>query len=375
MRPPQLFNRFIDLSQLFEQQARCNQKIPPLRRLYQDAKRRGGVLRSPIVVMLDLTNMCNINCTFCYRSGPGTLMPKGDVRHLPLSRLDALCAQFSEMGVASITLSGGEPTCHPQFLEAVALVKKWDFSLTIVTNGTHLSPDAIDAVSSLIEPSRDKFELSFNAANRSTFGQITRSSRYDDFLATLDGFKRKAIPFLTMTLVLQNNVSQIERILAIAADCGAGECAVEAPFPKNHMQSGIGCSIEETLDLYERLLNKQQAHPFIALNFFHLFEHIRKLDPKNERLKYHGHGCHAGEASCAIDIHGNLHLCQFVIDNQATRLENLHEKSFAETWIEAQNKKKRLVSEKRKRGGCPAFEWESDHGGGCMADARPKDRS
>lgn len=355
-----MIKRFQELQRIYQEQAARYQENSPLRRIYRDAHVKGGTLRAPMVVMLDLTNMCNINCTFCYRSGPAALMPKGDARYLSLQRLDELCAQFSEMGVASITLSGGEPTCHPQFVEAVALVKKWDFSITVVTNGTFLTKENIKAVSRLFDPCRDKFELSFNAAGGETFKRIVRSGRYADFRNTLLWFKQYKIPFVTMTLVLKDNLGEIEQILHMAAGHGARECAVEAPFPKNHMEAVLYASLDQVFDIYERLLDREQEHPFIVLSFFHLLEHIQRQNQQGSEPVASEHGCHAGEASCAIDIHGNVHLCQFVIDNEVTKLGNIAEKPFSEIWTDAQNKKHQLDQRRHKHGGCPAFEWESD---------------
>ena len=47
------------------------------------------------------------------------------------------------MGVLSVTLSGGEPMMHPQFIEFLRAAKKYDFYVNILSNLTLLNDEII----------------------------------------------------------------------------------------------------------------------------------------------------------------------------------------------------------------------------------------
>ncbi|MEM3445930.1 MAG: SPASM domain-containing protein [Candidatus Korarchaeum sp.] len=97
---------------------------------------RGGFfvpdLRLPREVHLELTNECNLSCSFCYRRSwyPETGFMSPDLFGTLLMELKG--------EVRSIWLDGfGEPTLHPEFEGLVKLASR-DFDLNLVTNGTLL---------------------------------------------------------------------------------------------------------------------------------------------------------------------------------------------------------------------------------------------
>lgn len=275
--------RFRALQAIYDRRVARFDVVRPLRAIHFDVQAKRGRLRGPLVVMIDLTNQCNIHCVFCYRAGPKVLLePAGRVRHRDLDAFDGLLDELTAMGVASVTLSGGEPTMHPRFIEAVERVKERDLSLTVVTNGTHLTQAQLEELAARLDRRRDKVELSLHAATAETFAALTGSRRYDHLRRTLAAFRDLEIPFLTMTLALRANLAEIDAILDLAAGHGAREHAVEAPFPKSHLPASDCLAIDEVLDLYARLMATRPGRPFLALNFFHLHDHIFR-DVPSER--------------------------------------------------------------------------------------------
>lgn len=349
--------RFRALQAIYDRRVARFDAARPLRAIHFDVQAKHGRLRGPLVVMLDLTNQCNIHCVFCYRAGPKVLLePAGRVRHRDLDALARLLGDLKAMGVASVTLSGGEPTMHPRFIEAVELVKDHDLSLTVVTNGTHLTQTQLERLAARFDRRRDKIELSLHAATAETFAALTGSRRYDHLRRTLTALRDLEIPFLTMTLALRANLGEIDALLDLAASHGAREHAVEAPFPKSHLPERDCLAVDEVLDLYARLMATRPGKPFLALNFFHLHDHIFR-DVPSERAPAPG-GCHAGASSCAIDSLDNVHLCQFAIDHRGTAVGNLADAPLAELWARAQRRSATRAAESCTN--CPAFVWEAE---------------
>lgn len=90
------------------------------------------------LIEIDLTYLCNLQCNNCNRSSaqaPETL-------HLQLDQLEAFVAQSLLQGRIwrRIRILGGEPTLHPHFHEAIALLEPLrtrtpDMLIEVVTNG------------------------------------------------------------------------------------------------------------------------------------------------------------------------------------------------------------------------------------------------
>jgi len=357
--------RFRRLLMLSREGSKPIGNIPPLRNIRNHIVREGGNLQGPLVVMIDLTSQCNHNCVFCYRSGPDRLMPEKRAKYQSLETIDSICRQLVEMNVASITLTGGEPACHPWFIEAVALVKRYDLALTIVTNGTNFTEEKVRRLGNLLEPERDKVELSLDAATKGTFQKIARVDEFSSLFFTLKWFKRYQIPFLTMTLILKDNLDQIDKIIALATEYGARECAVEPPFPKKHMPTEAYASLDEVLDVHERLLLQKEMTPKIVLNFLHLSMNL--TGGLQEFVSFYEQdgkpfsSCHGGEASCAIDINGHVHLCQFLIDLETCRVGNIFETPLTVLWKRLRKLKNALECKTTDccAGGCPGFALEA----------------
>ena len=86
---------------------------------------------------VELTSRCNERCVHCYiphENKTGDIVPQ-----LFYDVLD----QCSEMGVLNLTLSGGEPMLHPNFVEFLRKAKEYDFSINVLSNLTLLSDEII----------------------------------------------------------------------------------------------------------------------------------------------------------------------------------------------------------------------------------------
>jgi MoaA/NifB/PqqE/SkfB family radical SAM enzyme len=91
----------------------------------------------PILAQVVPIRRCNLDCAYCNEydrtSAP---VPTDEM----LRRIDKL----GELGTSIITLSGGEPTLHPDLDAIVARIRKRGAIATLITNGLLLTPRRID---------------------------------------------------------------------------------------------------------------------------------------------------------------------------------------------------------------------------------------
>jgi len=84
--------------------------------------------------MLEITDACNINCRVCYKRRGTSLKTLSQIQHdletaMKLRRLH------------TVTISGGEPTLHPELCQIVAMIKRYGFHVFLLTNGLLIDED------------------------------------------------------------------------------------------------------------------------------------------------------------------------------------------------------------------------------------------
>src|ERR1700751_3627046 len=90
----------------------------------------------PIVAQIVPIRRCNLDCAYCNEydkvSAPVAL-------ETMLRRIDRL----ADLGTTIITLSGGEPTLHPDLDAIIRRIRARGAIATLITNGLLLTPDRI----------------------------------------------------------------------------------------------------------------------------------------------------------------------------------------------------------------------------------------
>ena len=83
-------------------------------------------------IYVEISNLCNLNCAFCpgTRRTPGRMRPEEFARLLPKLRPYTDYLYFHIMG---------EPLCHPQLKQLLALAGEQGFRVILTTNGTLLA--------------------------------------------------------------------------------------------------------------------------------------------------------------------------------------------------------------------------------------------
>ncbi len=81
-------------------------------------------------VGLELTTGCNLRCVHCWQG------EKSCPKTLQLDEIKVIIKSLTELGVASLRITGGEPMTHPNFWEVMEEVKHSGLSIVLRTNGT-----------------------------------------------------------------------------------------------------------------------------------------------------------------------------------------------------------------------------------------------
>jgi sulfatase maturation enzyme AslB (radical SAM superfamily) len=113
-----------------------------IQRKIRETRMFAGAMQSnshPILVQIVPIRRCNLDCAYCneydHTSDP-----------VPLDTMLARIDRLGDLGAAIITLSGGEPTLHPDLDAIIRRIRKRGAIATLITNGLLLTPERIRAL-------------------------------------------------------------------------------------------------------------------------------------------------------------------------------------------------------------------------------------
>ncbi|KPJ63274.1 MAG: hypothetical protein AMS15_00950 [Planctomycetes bacterium DG_23] len=93
----------------------------------------------PKVILIDVTNRCNLNCPICLES----ISSMGFVFQPPIEYFDRIFKHFAEYDPRPyVDISGGEPTLRSDLFDIIKLSKSYGYATRVVTNGLKLANEA-----------------------------------------------------------------------------------------------------------------------------------------------------------------------------------------------------------------------------------------
>jgi cyclic pyranopterin phosphate synthase len=144
--------------------------------LYDGHGRAIGDLR------VSVTDRCNFRCQYCMPAEGLPWLERAEILHF--EEITRLVRLLSEMGVADIRLTGGEPLVRKDFPRLAAmLVALPDVrEVAVTTNGYLLERDA----SALVDAGVDRFNVSIDSLQRDRFYELTRRDALPQVLRGLE---------------------------------------------------------------------------------------------------------------------------------------------------------------------------------------------
>ena len=332
---------------------------------------------APLMVVWNLTQACNLKCKHCYQDA-SRRMPGELTREEQMDIVDLL----AERDVSMIAFSGGEPLMSPTFFDVASHAAGLGMHLTVATNGTLLTPDAVKRmVASGIryaEVSIDSLDEKKHDAFRGQTGYWRRCVEGLRNIVKTEGIKSG----LAMT-VMRWNVGELEAAIEWAIAEG-----VDTFYAFNFIPTG------RALDVTDMDLSPDQREGMLAILQKYLSSGRIALmssapqygraclefgDPdgpvntghygagggKMTRVlaRYVG-GCGAGRCYCAVQPDGKVTPCVFM----PIEVGDLKKDSFEKIWF--QNDVMQLLRDRDDRlghcricdfkfvcGGCRARSW------------------
>jgi radical SAM protein with 4Fe4S-binding SPASM domain len=176
-------------------------------------QKKAGIGNLPLRASVEFTERCNLGCVHCYVN-----QPAGDRalrrRELTLEQWKDILDQAAEAGVIWLMVTGGEPLLRPDFTDFYLYAKHKGFHVTLMTNGTLLTPDLTDL---FVEFPPWEIEVTLYGATAETYECITgvRGS-YDRCIRGIDLLLERGLALNLKTMALTLNVHEIRAMQQMA---------------------------------------------------------------------------------------------------------------------------------------------------------------
>ncbi|NHZ87761.1 radical SAM protein [Massilia sp. CCM 8733] len=277
-----------------------------LARTSRDLRFMGGILRRhPFQVLVQVTNRCNMRCSFC------GFWPNGVAPRLELTVADyqRVAAELARIGTFLVSVEGGEPLLRPDIIEIVRAFGK-RHAPVLYTNGWFVDDAKAQGLFAAgvaqVGVSIDFADAARHDRKRRLDGAFDQAWRSVDTL--LAHAPHGGAQVHVMTILMKENQDDIEKLLQMSAARGVGHC-VTLLSTDGFRRGKSGEDELPDVSLSARMLDLWQRYPHLRT----FRDYLERMDAFVERGPMPA--CHAGEQSFNIDHLGNVSPCIERIDS------------------------------------------------------------
>jgi sulfatase maturation enzyme AslB (radical SAM superfamily) len=172
----------------------------------------------PRRLSVELANICNLHCSYCFRSDDNLYSSHAEFFPLDLLRR-VINEAHATANVTRINFTGGEPTLHPQFAETLRTIGEAGLTASFVTNGWHF-----ERVWPVLEANRaavSHVAFSLDGVTRADHDRWRGDGSFDRLVRAFTRCYMSQLPFGIKIVIRRDLVDQLEQIAVFAARMGA----------------------------------------------------------------------------------------------------------------------------------------------------------
>lgn len=330
----------------------CSPPTPPLKFMsshHPSLPDKGSLTAPPPRIGIELTNVCNLHCSYCMRDEdalyhtPANFFPVDLLRRIINGARDSY-------GIRHVSFTGGEATIHPHFKEIIEAVVAEGITCSFVTNGWHF-----ERVYPLLIANRQAVRgvaFSLDGVTRESHDRWRGEGSFVRVMRAVSRCYMSGISFSIKVGVRRDTLPQLQEFALLAARLGA-----KALQFSHFLPTSAGAEDESALGLAERTEAEREIG--ILSNIFKLKIGLAagyyNLDPAPPCDSLSG-------TTCNVDYLGRLTLCCNLsgyrgASDEPDVVADLHREDFAPAYIrlqrliEVQLERRRRALEEQSAGG------------------------
>lgn len=247
-------------------------------------------------LIVELTNTCNLHCSYCLRDEDALYHRKANFFSIDL--LQRLIREAREaMRAGHVMFTGGETTLHPKFKEIVEIVGSEEMTCSFITNGWHF-----ERVWSVIESNRGvvtHVAFSLDGPTRETHDRWRGEGSFVRLVRAFSRCHRAEFPFVVKCVIRKDTLPQFEKIAMFAARMGAAALNFGHLLPtSDQFHNELGLTVQD------RMLAEQEVALLARIFKMRISLEVGyyNIDPAPPCSALAGR-------SCNVDYRGQLTLC------------------------------------------------------------------
>lgn len=193
---------------------------------------------------LEICDACNIECPLCYAQAS----PRG-VWFMPLEQADQRARAIASSGGGWVSLTGGDPSVHPELLQIIALLRrKHRLTPILLTNGLRLAEEPAFA-RQLKRAGLRKVQLQFDTFNPQTYLRLRGRTDVNEKFRAIDAVRSAGLRLGLISTICQDNLSEVGHIVHLAASHAPAlnTLILQSVAPIGRLPAGIDSLDRETL--------------------------------------------------------------------------------------------------------------------------------
>ena len=172
----------------------------------------------PQRLSVELANICNLHCSYCFRSEDN--LYSHHAAFFPVALLRRVIDEAREAAqITHVNFTGGEPALHPQFAEVLETVAAANLQASFVTNGWHF-----ERIWPALLANRDAIShvaFSIDGIDRETHDAWRGNDSFERLVRAFSRCYIARLPFVIKIVVRRDLMDQLEQIAIFAARMGA----------------------------------------------------------------------------------------------------------------------------------------------------------
>lgn len=166
---------------------------------------------------IEFNNVCNLDCTHCFRGIYRGNPEENKDLFLPLDLLDRVLSEATPLGYRHVAITGGEPPLHPRFGEALDLIAGHGCTYHFLTNARSFQK-TLQAVS---VPKRKAklsgISFSLDGATEATHDKIRGKGSYREVITAIATCQAVGIEPSIITTINRVNRHEIDQLALLGA--------------------------------------------------------------------------------------------------------------------------------------------------------------
>ena len=195
----------------------------------------------PLAVSWSLTNRCNYRCKYCN-------VWEIKSKELTTKQIFSVIDELAKMGTQRMSLIGGEPLLRKDIGKIINYCKKYDFHVTLSSNGTLISKRIKEIKGT------DLLKISFDGPEK-IHDFMRQEGSYLDVLRAIKVAKNNSIKVMLITTLTKYNLNYVDFILETAKKFDVGVIFQPVNNILSYSEKNI-ISLSPKIAKYKSVINK-----------------------------------------------------------------------------------------------------------------------